>query len=172
MRMTAEEKAFLNLAGEFAVASELNRRQILASVTYGASKCADVFALSSDLSRVVRIEVKATTDEKRRWLIGPKGMKPTHGPTDVIWVLVRFPVEPSSAPHFFVLSQQEVHDAWEEEYKDFIARRGGRPFTGRGVPGVRLKDVQQFEGAWQKIVGRLAAGNSTTKPPLVFRESR
>jgi len=64
--MPQEDKAFLNLAGEFAVASELNRRRVLASVTYGASKCADVFALSPDMTRVVRIEVKATNPKKKK----------------------------------------------------------------------------------------------------------
>lgn len=36
--MSQDEKIFLNMAGEFAVASELNRRQVLASVTYGSPK--------------------------------------------------------------------------------------------------------------------------------------
>ena len=36
--MGQERKSFLNLAGEFAVASELNRRGVHAAVTYGTSK--------------------------------------------------------------------------------------------------------------------------------------
>ena len=39
--MGQERKSFLNLAGEFAVASELNRRGVHAAVTYGTSKRAD-----------------------------------------------------------------------------------------------------------------------------------
>ena len=68
--MAQAEKAFLNLAGEFAVASELNRRRVLSSVTYGAAKSADVFAMNADMTKVVRIEVKTT--DKRKWPIGDR----------------------------------------------------------------------------------------------------
>ena len=44
--MGQERKSFLNLAGEFAVASELNRRGVHAAVTYGTSKRADIFAMA------------------------------------------------------------------------------------------------------------------------------
>jgi hypothetical protein len=63
-RSTQRDKIFLNMARGFAVASELNRRHVLASVTYGASKSADIFALDDDMRRVVRIELK-TTDKKK-----------------------------------------------------------------------------------------------------------
>lgn len=164
-----EDKVFLNLAGEFAVASELNRRRVLASVTYGASKSADVFALSRDLNRVVRIEVKAAPKRaRRRWIIGEKGTRPLGASADVFWVLVLFP-EPiggppdqvqrgEQAPRFFVLSPKEVYDAWRIEADEFDQsriRRGLGPFTGRGVPGVRLNDIGPHEGRWGKILSRL-----------------
>lgn len=73
--MPQEDRIFLNLTGEFAVASELNRRRILASVTYGASKSFDIFAANRDMTRIVRIEVKTT--EKRKWPIGSKATELT-----------------------------------------------------------------------------------------------
>jgi len=169
--MPQEDSAFLNLAGEFAVASELNRRRVLSSVTYGASKCADVFALSPDMTQVVRIEVKATTPKsKTRWLIGEKGAREPAGVSAaILWVLVLFPTAPEGAPadlarrgehapRFFVLSPKEVYQAWKEELDDYNRRRrerGQGPFAGSGVPGVRLKDVEQYEGKWGIILSRL-----------------
>jgi hypothetical protein len=110
-----EEKIFLNLAGEFAVASELNRRRILASVTYGALKSADIFAVSRDATRMVRVEVKACQYKYKRWPIGKKGANPTGRSSDLFWVLVllSLPTEglrttdsqhEEGAPRFFVLT--------------------------------------------------------------------
>jgi len=162
--MPQANNAFLNLAGEFAVASELNRRRVLASVTYGASKCADIFALSPDMTRVVHIEVKATNPKKKtRWLIGERGTRPSVA-ADVLWVFVLFPAAPdracaddaqrgAHAPRFFVLSQNEVYEAWKKESEDYNHRRkdrGQEPLEGLGVPGVRLGDIEQHEAKWQK----------------------
>ncbi len=66
--MANDTKVFTNLAGEFLVAAELNRRHILCSVTYGAAKSADVFAFSDDSGRVVRVEVKSTDKMRRQQL--------------------------------------------------------------------------------------------------------
>ena len=166
--MSQEDKEFLNLAGEIAVASELNRRQIPASVTYGASKRADVFAMNRDMTSVVRIEVKAATPKRQtRWLIGKKGTSPRHVPAGILWVFVLFPPSPNNddqradevqrgahAPRFFALTQKEVYQAFKKESEDYNRRRkeqGKGPFEGLGVPGVRLADIERHEGKWQKI---------------------
>ena len=170
--MSQEEKIFLNLAGEFAVASELNRRRVLASVTYGASKSADIFATNRDMSRIVRIEVKTT--KKQKWPIGEKATRPKSSAADVIWVLVLLP-EPllgsasddtqrgAHTPRYFVLTAQEIYTAYKwgaDEYLASYATRHGKPFDEkRGVPNVLLKNVEQFEGQWEKIVSRLEEPN-------------
>lgn len=167
--MPQEDNAFLNLAGEFAVASELNRRRVLASVTCGASKCADVFALTPDMPRVVRIEVKATNPKKKtRWLIGERGTRP-NAAAGVFWAFVLFPEAPDGlaadhaqrgahAPRFFVLSQNEVYEAFTKESDNYNQRRkdrGKEPFQGLGVPGVRIADIELHEGKWQEITSHL-----------------
>src|SRR5208282_408774 len=106
---------FLNMAGEFAVASELNRRHVLASVTYGASKAADIFALSERMQRVVRIEVKTT--DKKQWPLG-KNIITSSQPLDVFWVLVHLP-PPNQPPKFFVFSAQEIHNIWRKNTSEF-----------------------------------------------------
>jgi hypothetical protein len=90
--MGHKEKSFLNLAGEFAVASELNRRGVHASVTYGTSKRADVFAIGDSRDSVVRIEVKCSGQQK--WLIGSRGATPPTKPRlDRVgsWYMCRHP---------------------------------------------------------------------------------
>ena len=166
--MPQEDKIFLNLAGEFGVASELNRRRVLASVTYGASKSADIFATNREMTRIVRIEVKTT--KKKKWPIGQKGTKSAPQSADFIWVLVLLP-EPlvgsatdnthrgAHAPRFFVLTAQEIYTAYKggaDEYLASYQARHGKPFDERhGVPNVLLKNVERFEGQWEKIVSRL-----------------
>ncbi len=176
--MPQADNAFLNLAGEFAVASELNRRRVLASVTYGSSKCADVFAISPDMTQVVRIEVKATNAKRKtRWLIGEKGTK-SDVATEVFWVFVLFPALPDCeaeddaqrgayAPRFFILSQKEVYEAWKKESDDYNNRRrdrGLRSFEGLGVPGVRLEDIKSQECQWHKITSRLQTPEVLLEP--------
>ena len=156
--MSQEEKIFLNMAGEFAVASELNRRQVLASVTYGSSKSADIFAVNREMTRVVRIEVKTTG--LRKWPIGTKATDLTPNYADLFWVLVLLPVAHNGlpiideaqrgrhAPRFFVLSAEELYGVWKREarlYEERYRSRHGHPFQGLGVPNVSLEGVEQHE---------------------------
>jgi hypothetical protein len=154
LRSTYEDKSFLSIAGEFAVASELNRRRLLASVTYGASKATDIFALDDKMRRVVRIEVKTT--DKRRWVLDKKVAAPPSD--DVFWVFVLLP-PPGQPPRFFVFSAHEIHDIWQkdmDQYKRKYELRNGRKFESFGVPGVNLEDrVLAFENRWDKIASAL-----------------
>ncbi len=50
----------LNLAGEYRVCSELNKRGVFATVTYGTRKGVDVYAISDRRARALKIEVKTS----------------------------------------------------------------------------------------------------------------
>src|SRR5437868_14877321 len=56
----------LNLAGEYRVCSELNKRGVFATVTYGNRKSVDVYAISDgqERERALKIEVKTTQEGK------------------------------------------------------------------------------------------------------------
>jgi hypothetical protein len=165
--MSQEEKSFLNLAGEFAVASELNRRHVQASITYGTSKSADVFAVSEDARKIVRIEVKTT--DKRKWPLGRRVTAEAQ-PSDMFWVLVKLPPplnesgrddahRGTHSPRYFVLSAREMHRVWrkgaEKYYKAYRLKHGREFDESVGVPNVFEKDVTAFEGEWDKITSRL-----------------
>ena len=165
--MATDTKIFTNLAGEFLVAAELNRRHILCSVTYGASKSADVFAFSDDSGRVVRVEVKSTDKmfgDKTEWPIGQRGMKA--GATEHIWIFVLLPSPLDKqtdddcergrhAPRFFVLTGAEVQKLGEENHEEYSRRyqaKHGVPYpVEKGVPQIRLVKIREHEAAWSKI---------------------
>jgi len=165
--MATDTKIFINLAGEFLVAAELNRRHILCSVTYGASKSADVFAFSDDSGRVVRVEVKSTDKmlgDRTTWPIGQRGM--TAGSTMHIWVFVLLPdpLEKQTdddsergrhAPRFFVLTGAEVQILGEEDHEEYSRKyqaKHGVPYPiEKGVPQIRLVKIIEHEAAWNKI---------------------
>ena len=172
-----DEKSFLNMAGEFLVAAELNRRGILCAVTYGAAKCADVWAFSKTGNRSVRIEVKTTGPGSERWVVGNRILQ-QEGSPDVFWVLVKLPSpHPSEAttdeqrrgrhaPRFFVFTSAEMKQIMTEDamrYKERYLRVHGHEFTGRGVPTLSLAKVQDFENRWDKIKDR-AQGSVSASP--------
>lgn len=159
-----ESKSLLNLAGEFAVASELNRRRVHAAVTYGASKRADIFAIGNNGGRLVRVEVKCT--DKGRWPIGTRGATPP-GPDAhrARWVFVLMPpplgILPSlqeraaAAPRFFVMTPADVYLAFKrgaDKFNEGYRARHGRDYDKVGMPNLTLSDVESFECRWDLIV--------------------
>lgn len=150
--MGQEDKSFINLAGEFLVAGELNRRRVLASVTYGESKRADIFAFSSDEKRFARIEVKAT--DKRRWPVGARALNAKSAKDGVFWVLVHLPID-DALPEYFIFSGRELVDLasrQDKAYKSCYKVKNGKDFTGRGVPALRYNDVIAYQNRWQTIL--------------------
>ena len=147
-------KHSIGLAGEFFVAAELLRRGVMASVTYGNAKRADVIAVSPSTSAAAVLEVKSTSQKK--WVIGNHVPEPT----DNLWVLVHLPADESS-PRYFVATAQELHAILapqDIEYRRRFRERNGKEFSGIGVVSIRLKEVELYEGEWSKVLSRVAAG--------------
>jgi len=169
--ISQDEKTFIGMAGEFLVAAELNRRHILSAVTYGAAKSADVWAFNEGTHRAVRIEVKTTSIENRRWAVGMKALQREGWNPDVFWVLVLLPPpHPTTAQtnverrgehwrRFFVLSSKEVaapvcsrHDLYRAKYLE----RHNKEFEDkRGFYKLFLEEALPFENAWGKLEARL-----------------
>lgn len=164
-----ESKSLLNLAGEFAVASELNRRGVHAAVTYGASKRADIFAIGKDSERLVRVEVKCT--DKGRWPIGARGATPPAVEGDrVRWVFVLMPpplgpaptaeARADATPRYFVLTPAEVFAAFKrgaDKYNEGYRAKHGKDYDKLGMPNLLIADVEPFESRWDLIVDVLNA---------------
>ena len=158
-----QRKLNLSLAGEFFVAAELQRRDVMASVTYGNAKKADVVAFSPETSTAQVIEAKSTS--QRKWVVGNKNPEPSED----LWVLVHIPENSTETTRYFILTAREIHGILkpgEVEYcQKYIERHGHEP-TGVGVYSVRLNQVdgkqqangtqlESCEGKWDKILSRV-----------------
>ena len=99
----------LSLAGEYRVCSELTKRGMFATITYGNAKGVDVYAISDRKDRALRIEVK--TVQGRRFLTGisQKSRKSGYVAPD-FWVLVQMRTTDGQefSERFFVLTNDEI----------------------------------------------------------------
>lgn len=150
------------LAGEFLVAGELLRREVMAAVTYGNAKKADVIAFSE--GRSIALEVKSTSGSK--WVLG--GLLPTDCPK--LYVLVYLPSEATQAPEYYVVTSAELRKAVQPAYDSYMARyeaKHGKKYSGVGVVSVRQKDIAAHRGAWEKV--HRALGDVTLKEAAEHR---
>ena len=146
-KTTQARKHTIGLAGEFHVAGELLRQGVMAAVTYGNAKKADVVAFAN--GRSVVIEVKSTSEKK--WVTGG-GLPPE---SDDLWVLVFLPPDLKQPPEYFVLTSRELRAAMMPRHSGYMGRyqkKTGKEFDGKGVASVwrsELRDEQT--GAWSKV---------------------
>lgn len=144
----------LALAGEYRVASELLRRGLHASVTFGNAKAADVFAIGSN-RRAAQIEVKTSQTPGR--VVTGFFQKNWDDPRDRpdFWVLCTFSERRGAASEsFYVLTHEEMKAAqaernWPGESltaKDQVLR------ATRGVDNVLFAALAAHQDRWDKIV--------------------
>jgi hypothetical protein len=152
----------LNLAGEYAVASELCRRDLYAQLTLGNRKRTDILILNQKSNKFLRIEVKAKQAQKwgnQRGIFG-KG---------VVMVFVDFSgKKDNERPDFYLLTVQEWKDYLLHKYDEEIVK-GEVEITDENVPrflkniskktgkpqeGVSIKpeDIENHKEKWEKIV--------------------
>ena len=153
----------LNLAGEYRVCSELCKRGVFATVTYGNRKGVDVYAISDRLERALKIEVKTTQAERFVTSVGQKGLAHDSTAPD-FWVL--FQLVPgllgTFSERFFVLTHAEIcalqADVNAAATAKYFAKHG-KPFDlAKGVDNLPIAKVLPHEGQWQKIISRFEGG--------------
>lgn len=149
----------LSLAGEYRVCSELNKRGLFATVTYGNRKSVDVYVIQDAPRRAIRVEVK--TSQRGRFVtrITQKRLEHSADAPDY-WVLFLLRPRPGDEfeERFFVLSHREICRI-QKKGNSIYARRyrkthGKSPDEMAGVDNVRVEDVQKYENAWEKILRR------------------
>lgn len=157
------DKAIVGIAGEFAVATELCRRNIYAQLTLGNRKKTDLLTLSQD-GVFLKTEVKAKQTSTWGHIRGlPSG-------SDAFLVFVDFAKKKETErPDFFILSSADWRElaekhvrAYCEKYPDRTAHlddencpvhpeeknKNGKPFRGCTI---RVADVEPHREAWDKI---------------------
>jgi hypothetical protein len=150
-------KEFLSLAGEYRVCSELLKRSVFATITYGNRKSVDVYVIGSRKTPALRIEVKTSQQKKFVTSITQKGLATGCDAPD-FWVLCQMKADKDRTirERFFVLSHREIcreQRKINRRYaKRYEAKHGHPPAPGGGVDNVSLDSVLQYEDAWDKIV--------------------
>lgn len=150
----------LNLAGEYRICSELNKRGVFATVTYGHDKGADVYAISDKKGQALKIEVKTSQQGDFVTNLTRKGLFESDQAPD-FWVLyqIRPTADGKFAERFFVLSHAEIchvqRDAIESYAKRYRERHGREYDPSTGVDCVRVANLAQFEDQWQKIIDKI-----------------
>lgn len=149
----AIDKYHLNLAGEYRVCSELLKRGIFATVTYGNMKGCDVIAVGEN-RRAAVVEVK--TSQSTRFVTGfYQKYKTRDREHPTFWVLHSIrPDGDRFSERFFVLTHDELAEVQAErnhpgESLDY-ATRAER--VSKGVDNVLASNVEQHENAWNKII--------------------
>ena len=153
------EPYLLNLAGEYRVCSELSKRGVFATVTYGNRKGVDVYAISDREERALKIEVKTSQRAAFVTSITQKGLARDPTAPD-FWVL--FQCRPNRdggfTERFFVLSHAEIckiqgtrNKAYGDRYE---TTHGRQPDFAAGVDNVTIVDVEQHEDKWSKVIAR------------------
>jgi hypothetical protein len=107
--MAKISKYLLNLAGEYRICSELNKRGVFATVTYGNRKSVDVYAISNRKERALKVEVKTIQQGNFVTNITRKGLdKDPHAPD--FWVLFQIRPDQNAGfkERFFVLTHREI----------------------------------------------------------------
>jgi transcription initiation factor IIF auxiliary subunit len=152
----------LSLAGEYRVCSELNRRGVFATVTYGNRKSVDVYAISDRKERALKIEVKTSQQGNFVTKIAQKFVnEAANKSAPDFWVLVQMQPDGNESfkERFFVLTHEEictVQLARNALYaKKYSETHGKMPDQSKGIDNVPVGDVEQFENQWKRIVERI-----------------
>ncbi len=149
----AIDKYHLNLAGEYRICSELLKRGIFATVTYGNMNGCDVITVGSNRHAAI-VEVKTAQSTRFVTSFYQKYKTPDlEHPT--FWVLYSIKSDDDGfKERFFVLTHEERSEIQAERnhpgellsYAERVAR------VSKGVDNVFAKNVEKHEDAWSKIV--------------------
>jgi len=143
------DKYHLNLAGEYRVASELFKRGLFATITYGNKKGADIYAIEPNRRSAV-IEVKASNSG--RFVTG---------------FYQKYTDEEQDHPDFWVLywTKKDIDECFVLSHAEMALAQADRNFPGKsftwqeraatvasGVDNVLAKDLAAHAAQWEKIV--------------------
>jgi hypothetical protein len=169
--MTRIEPYLLNLAGEYRVCSELNKRGIFATVTYGNRKSVDVYAIPDGRRPALRIEVKTGQRGKFVTKITQKGLDLDRtGAAPDFRVLFHLRPMPNGSfdERFFVLSHRQICAVQRRRNSGYASRyrkrHGRQPDSSVGVDNVRLDDLKEYEGNWAAILRSCGVAPNASSP--------
>lgn len=141
-------KRQLGLAGEFAVCSELSRRELNVARTEGNAEAVDIL-VSSDKNpgRCVTIQVKTTDSSKAVTNIFRKYATARQRPHPDFWVVVRFAQSDIGKTQFFILTHTQMGRAQKIQN-----HMGKWAHISTGCDSISISNLHAYEGKWDRIV--------------------
>lgn len=155
----AIDKYYLNLAGEYRVAAELLKRGILATVTLGNMKGADVVAVGPNRQAAI-VEVKASNSTRFVTKFYQRYKTPDCEHPE-FWVLYSVTgARDSFVERFFILSHEELAriQANRNEGTKVLSYAECVEQFSQGVDNVLVSHVLDHEEKWDKIVAFCGKG--------------
>jgi hypothetical protein len=164
MKKTKIDKYHLSLAGEYRIASELLKRNLNATVTFGNAKSADVIAYGSNRKAII-IEVKTSQQKNFVTSFYNKYASSEQEHPD-FWILLQVKGDANNnfSERFFILSHKELSVVQAERNRAYRIKHGDitenqkltweihYQLSQKGVDNVLLTDVEEFEDKWDKII--------------------
>ena len=143
MTMPKIDKYHLGMAGEYAVCSELCKREYDASITLGNAKAVDIMVFRPNNS-YCRIEVKTSQTTKFVTNFFQKYYDKTLNNHPDYWVIVHIDKD-NGQTRYFILTHEEL--------AEIQMKRNGMSTWGKvnGCDNVLLRDVAHCEDQWSKI---------------------
>jgi len=141
----------LNMAGEYAVASEICRRNFYAQITLGHLKRTDILVYNPDSGKELRIEVKAK--QGKEWP-GIKGINDNQS----LLIFVDFENKKGNErPDFYILNAQD----WRDFLNNFVINNPNfKQLIDNYIPqwkdgyvgtSVRPHQIVQHKEKWDKV---------------------
>ena len=119
------------MRGVYAVAAELSRLGLIASVTARNAKGADILVTDVDCRHTFSVQVKSSRARQNwHWLIG----KDAPSSESLVFVFVYFPTK--GAPDFYVVPSRRMKRMQQD--------------TDRDMPYVRKADIERYKNNWEK----------------------
>lgn len=139
------------MAGEYAVASEVCRRDLYSQITLGNLKRTDILVYNPVTGKQAKIEVKS---KQARWWPSVRGI---NGPRELL-VFVDFQgVKDEARPVFYVMNKWD----WQRYLKRFVLKASWFHHLDQGfIPvdkhgnfgvGVESKEISRYREKWKKL---------------------
>jgi hypothetical protein len=163
-RHQMNDKSSRGNAGQFFVAGELCRRDLVAVVTMGNTPNTDILCSNRDGTKFVHVQVKTFVPGGATVSVGKKAER--YYGDNFVWVLAGIPLASSAADFVYYIipskavafNVHESHRRWlsEPSLKDGSARRDSDVRTIHLPPKVSYSgwDISQYQNRWD-IIERL-----------------
>jgi hypothetical protein len=134
----------VGIAGEYFVAAELSRRGYIASLTLRNTRGVDILASNLDATRSVGIQVKATQDRTRPWILNAR--VEVDKATNLFFVFLR--LNGLSAPDYYVVPRQDVSRQVAEGHKRWLEGPGSRGQRRVDNPIRQFMPAEDYRDNW------------------------